>query len=209
MSDTQLVERWNAAPVRTSDIEGRLARTLRPDTLAHVYRTAELARTLAARHGVSPDLAELAALLHKVAEGYSDSELLKLAKYYEIPIDATEARVPRLLHGKLGAEILRHEWRIQDLRLLQAVRSYVAGAPEMDMLAKILFLADKLEPARDRFYGDLDPVRALALLDPDAAIQRLSAWTTTDFPTAAFREDDLRSTPNNDLVEFTRATWPS
>ncbi|MBI4214062.1 MAG: bis(5'-nucleosyl)-tetraphosphatase (symmetrical) YqeK [Chloroflexi bacterium] len=205
MYQPERIDRWTAAPVRTIDIEGRLARSLRPETLAHVYRTAELARTLAEKHGVNPDLAELAALLHKVADGYSDRELLRLAEYYEVPIDATEARVPRLLHGKIGAEILRHEWRIMDPDLLRAVRNYVSGAPNMQILDKVLFLADKLEPERDRFYGDLDPVRALALVDPDAAIRRLSAWTGTRLLTANRCGDALAPTRNR-LIEFTRAT---
>ncbi|OGG56323.1 MAG: hypothetical protein A3F84_01655 [Candidatus Handelsmanbacteria bacterium RIFCSPLOWO2_12_FULL_64_10] len=202
------VDRWTPASIRTADIEGRLAGTLQPAALAHVYRTAELARTLAERHGVNPDLAELAALLHKVAEQHSDADLLRLAEYYEVPVNPTEARVPRLLHGKLAAEILHAEWGITDQELLNAVRNYVGAAPRMAALDKVLFLADKLEPERDRFYGDLDPVRALALIDLDAAIQQLSAWTTTNLPNVTSHPDRLANASSR-LIDFTLATWPS
>jgi predicted HD superfamily hydrolase involved in NAD metabolism len=199
--------RWAPASVRTVDIEGRLARTLKPDTLAHVYRTAEMARMLAERLGVDPDKAELAALLHRVAAGHSDRDLLRLAEYYEVPVSPIEARVPHLLHGKIGAEILHEKWGITDDELLSAVRNYVAGGPRMSQLDKILFLADKLEPERDRFYGDLDPVRELAMTDPDAAIGKLSAWMATELPAADWRPDAV-STTQSEVFEMTRATWP-
>ena len=207
MTNKQEIVRWRGASIRTLDIQGRLARTLSPDILAHVYRTAEMARTLAERHGVDPDRAELAALLHKVAHPYRDAELLARAEYFEVPVSATEARVPRLLHGKIGAEILRHEWGITDEELLQAVRHYVAGSPRMGTLEKIVFLADKLEPDRDKFYGDLDPIRALAMTDLDAAVARLSVWRMVDLPSSDRRIDPVTAT-QKEVFEFARATWP-
>ena len=164
IAETQIT-RWQAASIRTVDIEERLARTLQPETLAHVHRVAHLARALAERHGVDPDRVELAALLHEVAAPYTERELLRLAEYFELRLDMTEVRVPELLHGKIGAEILRQEWGITDHELLAAVRNHVAGADHMGVVEKIIFLSDKLEPDRDKFYHDLDPVRILALED--------------------------------------------
>jgi len=203
------VIRWSAPAVRTLDIEGRLARQLSPDTLAHVYRTAAFARDLADRHGIDPDRAELAALVHEVADGYDDDQLLALAAQYELPLDPIEARVPRLLHGRVGAEILRFEWGITDEGLLEAVRHHVAGAAKMGTLAKVIFLADKLEPDRDKFYGDLDPVRQLALSDLDAAVGRMSAWRLPQLPLASAARPDRVLDAADTLAELTRATWPA
>lgn len=198
---------WSGAVVRTVDIEGRLAQSLTPDTLAHVYRSAEFARGLAERHGVDPDRAELAALLHEIADRYRDDELLALAERYEIVIDPIEARVPRLLHGRVGAEILRLEWGITDEELLEAVRYHMAGAPRMGILAKIIFLADKLEPNRDKFYGDLGPVRKLAMTDLDAAIARLSVWRVAELPSLAAVSRDPIAEARSAVIEHARATW--
>jgi predicted HD superfamily hydrolase involved in NAD metabolism len=199
------VTRWHAASIRTLDIEARLRKALRPDTLSHVYRVAEVARTLAAHHGVDPDKAELAALLHEVAGPYTDDQLLALAEYYEVQPDRIELRVPRLLHGKVGAEILREEWGITDLEILNAVSSHVSGHDQMGSLEKVVFLADKLEPDRDKFYGDLQPVRALALLDMDAAIARLSAWRDRDLPVAPTQPDRFANAEYA-LADLARAT---
>jgi predicted HD superfamily hydrolase involved in NAD metabolism len=164
------------ATLTHTDIRTRLEREVTPEILAHVYETASLARRLARAHGIDPERAEIAALVHDVADGYSDGELLALAERYQIPISLTEARVPKLLHGAVGAEILRHEWGIEDEEILEAVRSHISGARNMSPLAKLLFVADKLEPGRDRHYGGLESIRSLAMMDLNAAILRLYAW---------------------------------
>src|SRR5579871_4908196 len=120
----------------TSDlIRARLAEEYDPSTLAHVQRTAILARELAIAHEVDPDRAELAALLHDIADRYSDAELLTLAERYGLPVSLTEARVPRLLHGAVGAAILADEWGITDAELLEAVRQHVTGGAPMSKLS--------------------------------------------------------------------------
>jgi predicted HD superfamily hydrolase involved in NAD metabolism len=158
------------------DVRERLHKELPPGVLEHVDRTAHLARKLAAVHGVDRDQAELAALLHDIGDRYSDVELLILAERFELPISLTEARVPKLLHGKIAAEILRREWGITDEELLDAIAEHITGGVRMSPLAKVLFVADKLEPGRDRHYHGLDPIRELAMVDLDAALLRLYAW---------------------------------
>jgi predicted HD superfamily hydrolase involved in NAD metabolism len=153
-----------------------MAQIVAPATLAHEQRTAAVARELAEFHGVDPDLAELAALLHDIADHYSDADLLLLAQRYGIPISLTAARVPKLLHGAVGAAILRHDYGVRDDELLDAVRDHVTGGPQMGPLAKILFIADKIEPERDHHDHGLDPVRALARVDLDQALAKLVAW---------------------------------
>src|SRR5581483_1082072 len=157
-------------------IRTRIEHELPVDAFGHALRTAQLARTLASAHGVDEDRAELAALVHDIADGLSDGELLRLADQFQIPISLTEARVPKLLHAAVGAEILRRDWGITDEEILDAVRDHTTGGPHMSRLAKVLFLADKIEPARDRHYGGLDPVRELAMRSLDEAILRLYGW---------------------------------
>ena len=61
----------------------------------------------------------------------------------------------------------REHYGITDDSILSAIRYHTTGREEMTPLEKILYLADKLEPARD--YSDLAELRALALKDLDAA----------------------------------------
>jgi predicted HD superfamily hydrolase involved in NAD metabolism len=160
----------------TTELKAQVLERLEEEALAHSRRTAVVARELASAHGVDPERAELAALVHDIADGYSDVELLVLAERYDIPITLTEARIPKLLHAPVGAEILRREYGVTDEELLDAVRDHISGGPHMGKLAKILFVADKIEPHRDRHYHGLEPVRELASQDLDQAMLKLYAW---------------------------------
>ena len=187
-------------PLHT-DVRTRLRSEVSPETLAHGERTAELARTLAVTHGVDADRAELGALLHDVADHYSDTLLLVLAERFGIPVSLTEARVPKLLHAPVGAEILRREWGITDEELLDAIRDHISGSPMMTTLAKVLFVADKLEPGRDRHYHVLDPVRQLAMVDLDAAVLKLYAWRMTELVSSGRPVDERLVQARNVLMD--------
>ena len=80
----------------------------------------------------------------------------------------------------MGAEILRAEWGITDDELLDAVRDHVSGGPHMDAQAQVLFIADKIEPNRDRHFGGLNPVRKQAMRDLDEAMASLYAFRITE-----------------------------
>jgi predicted HD superfamily hydrolase involved in NAD metabolism len=189
------------------EIRARLEREMPPETLAHVHRTAEIARELALAHRVDPDRAELAALLHDVAHDRSARELLGLAERYRIPLSLTEAYFPALIHGWVGAAILRSEWGVRDEEVLDAVRFHLSGSPTMGPLAKVVFVANKIEPQRDRPYGGLGPIRELAKTDLDGAILKLYAWRMNELIThgQAIHEDLFEA--RNALIERTRATW--
>jgi predicted HD superfamily hydrolase involved in NAD metabolism len=182
------------------EIRIRLRRDMSADTYAHVERTAEVAKKLAVAHGEDPERAELAALVHDIADGYSERELLTLAERYGVPVSLTEARVPKLLHGKIGAEILR-ESGVRDEELLDAVRDHITGGVRMSRLAKITFVADKIEPNRDRHYGGLEHVREIAMTDLDEAILQLYAWRIDTLVGEGRPVDDNLTTSRNHLIE--------
>jgi len=188
-----------------AEIRERLRREMEPETFAHAERTAELARQLAVAHGVDPERAELAGLVHDIADHYSDRELLELAERYGIAISITEARIPKLLHAPVGAEILR-EAGVTDEELLDAVGEHITGGPRMSPLSKVLFVADKLEPHRDRHYGGLDPVREIAMVDLDEAIMRLYAWRMTQLVREGRPVDDRLTVARNRLIDRMLAT---
>lgn len=183
-----------------SEIRERVREEIEPDAFAHSERTAVLARQLAEAHGVEPDRAELAALVHDIADRYSERELITLAQRYGLPVNLTEARVPKLLHAPVGAEILR-EAGVTDEELLDAVRDHITGGPRMSPLSKVLFVADKLEPHRDRHYGGLDEAREIAMVDLDEAIMRLYAWRMDRLISEGQPVDDKLVTSRNRLID--------
>jgi predicted HD superfamily hydrolase involved in NAD metabolism len=114
--------------------------------------------------------------------------------------------VPKLLHGAVGAEILRRDWGIIDDEMLDAIRDHISGSPMMTALAKVLFVADKLEPERDHHYHGLDPIRELAMVDLDAAVLKLYAWRMSELVAAGRPVDEKLVRARNVLMEGELAT---
>ena len=132
-------------------IEGRAA-TLSARLQAHLERTAGVAADLAPRHGVDVERARLGSLAHDVAKAMSNKELLRQAARFELPVNMVERNNPGLLHGPVGAELLRHEDGIEDQSIYEAVCWHTFAHPDLDDLGKIVFLADKLDPAKIKRY---------------------------------------------------------
>ena len=134
----------------------------------HVVRVAELAERLAVAHGVSPERARLAALLHDLARLYSTERLLAECAARGLEADAFELRHPIVLHARLGAELARERFGVNDERVLSAIRKHTVAAAEMSALDEVVYLADGLEPGRP--FAERPVLEALALQDLAAAM---------------------------------------
>ncbi len=135
----------------------------------HCLAVAQTARDLAQLYGVDGDKAYLTGILHDYAKNLTDSELLAIAGPDEQIADATEKKMPELLHAPVGACLLTRELAIEDQEILEAVKSHTLGAMNMSPLAKIIFLADMIEPNRD-MYPDLERLRQMARCNLDEAM---------------------------------------
>ncbi|MDQ3864830.1 MAG: bis(5'-nucleosyl)-tetraphosphatase (symmetrical) YqeK [Actinomycetota bacterium] len=129
----------------------------------HTLRVAETAEDLALAHGLDADRVRLAALIHDAAREMEPGEFLKLADSWNVQVGDPERQSPKLLHGPLAAELARRELGIDDEEVLEAVRAHTTGRPEMGPLALVLYVADKIEPARD--YPSVGRLRRLARED--------------------------------------------
>lgn len=138
-----------------------------PKRYAHTLGVADTAERLATIHGLDPQRARLAALLHDAARELKSEDLLKLAEERRLPIDEPERQSPKLLHGPIAAEMAKRELGIGDGEVLEAVRVHTTGEPGMGPLALALFVADKIEPGRD--YPSVGRLRELAELDIEKA----------------------------------------
>jgi predicted HD superfamily hydrolase involved in NAD metabolism len=133
----------------------------------HTLRVAGTAEELAEVHNLDKDLARLAALLHDAARELPAEEFLELAADLGVPVGEPERESPKLLHGPVAAELVMRELGIEDDEVLDAVREHTTGRPGMDQLSLALFVADKVEPARD--YPSVENLRRLAARDLRAA----------------------------------------
>ena len=175
--------------------------------LEHIYRVVDISFELAHRFCVDPEKVEIAALLHDVARVTKGDELLKLAREFGTPITPLEKRLPVFLHGPVGAELARRDFHIQDEEILEAIRCHTVGKADMGPVACVLFLADKLDPAKDARYPFNERVRELAQQDLDKAIvEFISCEVSTHITRGDFVHPSTIET-RNDLL--TRINLPN
>jgi predicted HD superfamily hydrolase involved in NAD metabolism len=129
----------------------------------HTLRVADTAEELARVHGIDPDRARLAGLLHDATRELSPDEFLHLAQSWRLPVGEPERESPKLLHGPVAAELARRELGVEDGEVLDAIREHTTGRPEMGPLSLVLYVADKVEPARD--YPSVGRLRRLSRED--------------------------------------------
>ena len=158
----------------------RRLRTLPDELLRHIERVKSEARDLAERHDVDPERVELAASAHDLARAVDDGRLLREATRYGLKVHPVERRLPLLLHGPVAARWLDREVGIHDEDVLDAVRLHTTGARGMGPMAKIVFIADKLDPQKVYRYPWIDRVRALADVSLDRAVLEKLEHQTSD-----------------------------
>ena len=131
---------------------------------------------LAMRYDYDIQKAQLAGLLHDCAKCIPNGKKLKLCEKHNIQMNETERRNPFLLHAKLGAFLAMEQYGIHDKEIVSAILSHTTGKPNMSLLDKIVYVADYIEPKRNK-AANLPQVRKLAFLDIDQALYRILSDT--------------------------------
>jgi predicted HD superfamily hydrolase involved in NAD metabolism len=133
----------------TADTVRRLlVRTLSPERQRHSQGVARTAAALCRRFGVDPEKGRLAGLAHDLARELPPGRILALAAQDGRGLSEEERRHPLLLHGRAAAVILGREAGVDDPEIAEALRCHVTGCPGMGRLARIVFVADYVEPGR-------------------------------------------------------------
>lgn len=149
-----------------TEIEKKLQKELDKERFRHTMGVMYTAAALAMAHGGDMEQALLAGLLHDCAKCVPNDKKLSLCEKHRIEITRAEKRSPFLLHAKLGAWYARKKYEITDPDILHAIAVHTTGAPEMNLLDKIIYIADYIEPNRNK-APDLTQVRSMAFQDLD------------------------------------------
>ena len=138
----------------------------------HVERVVKCAVELAKIYNAPVEKVEASAWLHDVAKFFDLSVMIDLTKGKYPEVEDKISKSTAVLHGFAGAEFVRQNYElfgIDDEEILDGVKYHTIGSENMSTLAKIVYLADAIEEARN--WEGVETARDLAKIDLDKAIK--------------------------------------
>ncbi len=149
-------------------LEQEVVSLLKPNRVAHVLGCRDAAIDLAKRWGADPVDAARAGLLHDITKALDGPLQLTLCKAYGILLDNFSAENPKTLHALTGSLVAERIFG-ENPRVVAAIRSHTTGKANMNVLEKIIYVADYMEPNRD--FPGVEELRELAYTDLDKALR--------------------------------------
>lgn len=178
------------------ELEGRPA-----GLIHHVERVLVEALSLAHAWDVDPERTELATWGHDLFRAHSPADQLRLAREAGLPIAPADEAEPVLLHGPLGALVLRERFGVLDDEVLAAVHDHTLGAPHMALLARIILLADKVEARKRQRAPVMKDIRRLARRDLDTALLCWADWKWIEERTQGWLSHPMHWTARSEWVQ--------
>ena len=149
-------------------LDAALRENMSIERYRHSMRVADTAVLYACRLGISPHDAWLAGIAHDFAREWTGQQLVRFVTAHDGAIRPEEKDKPVLLHGRVAAIILERTYGVTKPDVLEAVEHHTLGRVGMSPLAKLLFVADYLEPGRK--FTDLSYRRSVRNLCLDCMV---------------------------------------
>ena len=143
----------------------------------HSLGTMNMAIKLANIYHIDTNIAALTGLAHDIGKELSNEEKIKFVDENNIETDVIERNNVGLLHGKIGAEIVKNEYNFSR-DMLEAIKYHTTANIKMSMLDKIIFVSDKIEETRN--YENINELRKLAENDIDECILEILSFSIKD-----------------------------
>ncbi len=148
-----------------------LKKALKPERYEHSIGVMETAVELARHFGEDEYKARIAGLLHDCAKNIDTQISYEMCEKLGVQLDEITKKSYKLVHQYLGAVLAKRDFGIDDEQILSAIRSHTTAKADMSKLDMIIYLADFIEPNRDKepFEG-LCELRELCKNDLDEAM---------------------------------------
>ena len=131
------------------DIKKKVKKSMDKQRYDHTKGVMYTAGCLAMANEYPIDKAMLAGLLHDCAKCIPNNEKIDICRKHDILVSQVELDNPGLLHAKAGMVLAEEEYQITDPDILHSIKVHTTGEPGMNMLDKIIFVADYIEPGRN------------------------------------------------------------
>lgn len=135
----------------------------------HSLNVADSAKKLAKMYGADEEKAYLAGVVHDCAKYFKTDKVNYYVEKYNIELDELEVGNISLSHSIIGSYVAKYDFGIDDEDIISSVRYHTTGKVDMNLMEKIIYVADLIEVGRD--YPGVEELRELAYGgDIDAAM---------------------------------------
>lgn len=157
-----------------------MAKKLKPSRIEHSKSVARLSEHLCRRFGLDSRKGLISGLAHDLCKGMPTARQWGLCQcardhgnlaYIDELVGGMRGEPgfrDKIVHGPAAAVYLYVEMGIREMDIIEAVALHSSASASMGPLAKILYIADKLEPSRA--YHSAADSRATETLDLDALL---------------------------------------
>jgi nicotinate-nucleotide adenylyltransferase len=150
------------------ELEKTVVSLLKPNRVQHVLGCRQAAVELARLYGADETDAARAALLHDITKSLDGPLQLTLCREYGTILDTFSSHNPKTLHALTGSLVAERIFG-ENAAVVEAIRSHTTGKADMNLLQKIIYVADYMEPNRD--FPGVERLRELAFSDLDEALK--------------------------------------
>ena len=157
---------WKNLPMEQLEII--VIRLLNPNRVAHVLDCRDTAVELAKHWGADVTDAARAGILHDITKALDGPLQLTLCEAYGKILSDFSRKYPKTLHALTGSLVAERIFG-ENEAVVSAICHHTTGKADMNLLEKIIYVADYMEPNR-KFPG-VESLRELACSDIDAALQ--------------------------------------
>ena len=157
---------WKNLPME--QLEAVVVRLLNPNRVAHVLGCRDTAVELAKHWGADVTDAARAGILHDITKALNGPLQLTLCEAYGKILSDFSRKYPKTLHALTGSLVAERIFG-ENEAVVAAICSHTTGKADMNLLEKIIYVADYMEPCRN--FPGVEKLRALACEDMDAALK--------------------------------------
>ena len=157
---------WKNLPM--DKLEQVVISLLKPNRVAHVLGCRDTAVELAKHWGADVTDAARAGILHDITKAIDGPLQLTLCEAYGKILSDFSRRYPKTLHALTGSMVAKRIFG-ENEAVVSAIEHHTTGKADMNLLEKIIYVADYMEPNRD--FPGVEKLRELAFTDMDAALK--------------------------------------
>ena len=157
---------WKKLPM--DQLEKVVISLLNPNRVAHVLGCRDTAVALAKHWGANVEDAARAGILHDITKAIDGPLQLTLCGAYGKVLSDFSRKYPKTLHALTGSLVAERIFG-ENEAVVSAIECHTTGKADMNLLEKIIYVADYMEPCRN--FPGVEKLRELAFTDMDAALK--------------------------------------